>query len=69
MSVHGLTEAGRRRARHVQMVERQIGTKSGAGGSAGARRICRNGPRCRYDPPLWELRAAVTRKRAGHEGA
>ncbi len=43
------------RARHVQMVERQIGTKSGTGGSTGAPYLHRRVP-LRYFPLLWELR-------------
>lgn len=43
------------RARHVQMVERQIGTKSGTGGSSGAPYLHRRVP-MRYYPLLWELR-------------
>ncbi|HET9898265.1 MAG TPA: tryptophan 2,3-dioxygenase family protein [Streptosporangiaceae bacterium] len=43
------------RARHVQMVERQIGTKSGTGGSSGAPYLHRRVP-LRYYPFLWELR-------------
>jgi tryptophan 2,3-dioxygenase len=43
------------RARHVQMVERQIGTKSGTGGSTGAPYLHRRVP-IRYYPLLWELR-------------
>jgi tryptophan 2,3-dioxygenase len=43
------------RARHVQMVERQIGTKSGTGGSTGAPYLNRRVP-MRYYPLLWELR-------------
>ncbi len=43
------------RARHVQMVERQIGTKSGTGGSTGAPYLHRRVP-LRYYPCLWELR-------------
>jgi tryptophan 2,3-dioxygenase len=43
------------RARHVQMVERQIGTKSGTGGSTGAPYLRRRLP-LRYYPLLWELR-------------
>jgi tryptophan 2,3-dioxygenase len=43
------------RARHVQMVERQIGTKSGTGGSTGAPYLYRRVP-MRYYPSLWELR-------------
>jgi tryptophan 2,3-dioxygenase len=43
------------RARHVQMVERQIGTKSGTGGSTGAPYLRKRVP-LRYYPLLWELR-------------
>jgi len=43
------------RARHVQMVERQIGTKSGTGGSTGAPYLHKRVP-LRYYPLLWELR-------------
>jgi tryptophan 2,3-dioxygenase len=47
--------AGLWRARHVQMVERQIGTKSGTGGSTGAPYLRGRVP-MRYYPLLWELR-------------
>jgi tryptophan 2,3-dioxygenase len=47
--------AGLWRARHVQMVERQIGTKSGTGGSSGAPYLRKRVP-LRYYPLLWELR-------------
>jgi tryptophan 2,3-dioxygenase len=50
--------AGLWRARHVQMVERQIGTKSGTGGSTGAPYLHRRVP-IRYYPLLWELRDAL----------
>ncbi|MGO8883635.1 MAG: tryptophan 2,3-dioxygenase [Streptosporangiaceae bacterium] len=43
------------RARHVKMVERQIGTKSGTGGSTGAPYLHKRVP-MRYYPLLWELR-------------
>jgi tryptophan 2,3-dioxygenase len=43
------------RARHVTMVERQIGTKSGTGGSTGAPYL-RSRLGIRYFPLLWELR-------------
>jgi tryptophan 2,3-dioxygenase len=46
------------RARHVQMVERQIGTKSGTGGSTGAPYLHRRVP-MRYYPLLWELRNSL----------
>ena len=47
--------AGLWRARHVQMVERQIGTKSGTGGSTGAPYLHQRVP-LRYYPLLWDLR-------------
>jgi tryptophan 2,3-dioxygenase len=47
--------AGLWRARHVEMVERQIGTKSGTGGSTGAPYLRGRVP-LRYYPLLWELR-------------
>jgi tryptophan 2,3-dioxygenase len=43
------------RARHVQMVERQIGTKSGTGGSTGAPYL-RSRLSLQYYPLLWQLR-------------
>jgi len=50
--------AGLWRARHVQMVERQIGTKSGTGGSTGAPYLHSRVP-LRYFPLLWELRDSL----------
>jgi tryptophan 2,3-dioxygenase len=47
--------AGVWRARHVAMVERQIGTKSGTGGSTGAPYLRRR-LSLHYYPLLWELR-------------
>ncbi|MGP7999695.1 MAG: tryptophan 2,3-dioxygenase [Streptosporangiaceae bacterium] len=47
--------AGLWRSRHVAMVERQIGTKSGTGGSTGAPYLRSRIP-VRYYPLLWELR-------------
>jgi len=46
------------RARHVQMVERQIGTKSGTGGSSGAPYLRSRLP-LRYYPLLWEMRGRL----------
>jgi tryptophan 2,3-dioxygenase len=43
------------RKRHVQMVERQIGTRSGTGGSTGAPYL-RGRLDLRYYPLLWDLR-------------
>jgi len=50
--------AGLWRARHVQMVERQIGTKSGTGGSTGAPYLHKR-VSLRYYPLLWELRDSL----------
>ena len=44
------------RARHVLMVERQIGTKSGTGGSTGAPYL-RGRTGLHFYPELWELRS------------
>ena len=44
------------RARHVVMVERMIGTKTGTGGSSGADYL-RSRLELRYFPLLWELRS------------
>jgi tryptophan 2,3-dioxygenase len=44
------------RARHVTMVERMIGTKTGTGGSSGAAYL-RSRLEMRYYPILWELRS------------
>ena len=46
------------RARHVVMVERMIGTKTGTGGSSGAEYLRSRLP-LRYYPLLWELRSAL----------
>lgn len=46
------------RGRHVTMVERQIGTKSGTGGSSGAPYL-RSRLTLRFYPLLWELRGAL----------
>jgi tryptophan 2,3-dioxygenase len=46
------------RHRHVQMVERQIGTKSGTGGSTGAPYL-RSRLDLRFYPLLWELRTLL----------
>lgn len=44
------------RSRHVDMVERQIGTKAGTGGSSGGEYL-RSRLALRYFPELWELRS------------
>jgi tryptophan 2,3-dioxygenase len=46
------------RGRHVTMVERQIGTKSGTGGSSGAPYL-RSRLTLRFYPLLWEIRGAL----------
>jgi tryptophan 2,3-dioxygenase len=46
------------RSRHVDMVERMIGTKSGTGGSSGAPYL-RGRLTLRYFPELWELRGSL----------
>jgi tryptophan 2,3-dioxygenase len=46
------------RSRHVLMVERQIGTKSGTGGSTGAPYL-RSRLGLHYYPLLWELRSVL----------
>jgi tryptophan 2,3-dioxygenase len=46
------------RARHVTMVERMIGTKTGTGGSTGADYLRTRLP-LRYYPLLWELRSRL----------
>jgi tryptophan 2,3-dioxygenase len=46
------------RARHVVMVERMIGAKSGTGGSSGAMYLRSRLP-MQYYPLLWELRSAL----------
>jgi tryptophan 2,3-dioxygenase len=46
------------RLRHVLMVERQIGTKTGTGGSSGASYLRTTLDR-RFFPELWELRSQL----------
>jgi tryptophan 2,3-dioxygenase len=46
------------RARHVVMVERMIGSKTGTGGSTGAAYL-RGRLELKYYPMLWELRSAL----------
>ncbi len=46
------------RARHVVMVERMIGSKTGTGGSTGAAYLASRLP-LRYYPLLWELRSLL----------
>jgi tryptophan 2,3-dioxygenase len=51
-------QAAQWRARHVLMVERMIGGKTGTGGSSGAGYL-RSRLDLRYYPPLWELRSVL----------
>jgi len=46
------------RARHVLMVERQIGSKTGTGGSTGAQYL-RSTLGKRFYPELWEVRSQL----------
>ncbi|MGI8701849.1 MAG: tryptophan 2,3-dioxygenase [Nocardioidaceae bacterium] len=46
------------RSRHVMMVERMIGSKSGTGGSSGSAYLRSRLP-MRYYPQLWDLRSAL----------
>ena len=46
------------RARHVVMVERMIGSKTGTGGSTGAGYL-RSRLDLKYYPQLWDLRSAL----------
>src|ERR1700730_2274670 len=46
------------RARHVLMVERQIGSKAGTGGSSGAQYL-RSTLDKRFSPELWEVRSQL----------
>jgi tryptophan 2,3-dioxygenase len=46
------------RARHLLAVERQIGTKNGTGGSAGAAYLSRHQQQ-RFYPELWEARTLL----------
>ena len=46
------------RLRHVLMVERVIGGKTGTGGSSGAEYLRRTAER-RFFPELWELRSEL----------
>ena len=46
------------RARHVVMVERMIGSKTGTGGSTGSTYL-RSRLQMKYYPLLWDLRSAL----------
>ncbi|HET8677585.1 MAG TPA: tryptophan 2,3-dioxygenase family protein [Blastocatellia bacterium] len=49
------------RLRHIKMVERMIGTKSGTGGSEGASYLKKTVER-KFFPDLWELRTYLSKK-------
>ena len=52
------------RLRHVKMVERMIGTKTGTGGSEGAAYLKKTVER-QFFPELWELRTYLSKKSSG----
>jgi tryptophan 2,3-dioxygenase len=54
------------RVHHVLMVERQIGSKTGTGGSTGASYL-RSTIDKRFYPELWALRSYLTERREGRE--
>ena len=56
------------RLRHVKMVERMIGSKTGTGGSDGAAYLNKTVER-RFFPDLWELRTYLSNKSGGCEDA
>lgn len=53
------------RLRHVKMVERMIGTKTGTGGSDGAAYLKKTVER-NFFPELWELRTHLSKKSGGY---
>lgn len=52
------------RLRHVKMVERMIGSKTGTGGSEGAAYLKKTVER-QFFPELWELRSYLSKKSSG----
>lgn len=52
------------RLRHINMVERMIGSKTGTGGSEGAAYLRKTVDR-KFFPELWELRSHLSKKNAG----
>jgi tryptophan 2,3-dioxygenase len=54
------------RLRHIKMVERMIGSKTGTGGSEGASYLKRTVER-KFFPELWELRSYLSNKTASTE--
>ena len=53
------------RLRHIKMVERMIGSKSGTGGSEGAAYLKKTVER-QFFPELWELRSYLSKKSSGY---
>ena len=53
------------RLRHVKMVERMIGSKTGTGGSEGAAYLKKTVERT-FFPELWELRSYLSKKSSGY---
>lgn len=53
------------RLRHVKMVERMIGSKTGTGGSEGAAYLKKTVDRT-FFPELWELRSYLSKKSSGY---
>ena len=53
------------RLRHIKMVERMIGTKTGTGGSEGAAYLKKTVDRT-FFPELWELRSYLSTKSGGY---
>ena len=53
------------RLRHVKMVERMIGSKTGTGGSEGAAYLKKTVDR-KFFPELWELRSCLSKKSGGY---
>ena len=54
------------RLRHIKMVERMIGGKTGTGGSEGAAYLKKTVER-QFFPELWELRSYLSKKSSGSE--
>lgn len=54
------------RLRHIKMVERMIGSKTGTGGSEGAAYLKKTVER-QFFPELWELRSYLSKKGSGIE--
>jgi len=52
------------RLRHIKMVERMIGSKTGTGGSEGASYLKKTVER-KFFPELWELRSYLSKKSSG----